>query len=200
VSAPPVLVLDLGGVVGRWLPDRRLVALAQRSGLPPATVEQLVFASGFDDAGERGRFSLDEFTASLAELLGLDPIDHADGLRADWALAYEPVPSLLRALDRAGTATALFTNNGPLLDAALDHELAEVGRRFDQVCCSWRIGAAKPEPEAFARVTELLDRAPSEVVFFDDSEDNVTAAAAFGWQAHRFTTVLDLQAVLGRAR
>lgn len=200
MSGEIALVLDLGGVVGRWLPDRRLAALSQRSGLPVEAVDRLVFESGFDDAGERGRFGPEEFVAALAELLGLDPGAHADGLRADWALAYEPVPSLLRALDRVTSTKVLFTNNGPLLESALAHELADVGRRFDRVCCSWRLGSTKPERAAFAQVTDDLGRAPGDIVFFDDSEDNVAAATAFGWQAHRFTTVLDLQAVLGRSR
>ena len=35
-----------------------------------------------------------------------------------------------------------------------------------------------------------------QVVFFDDSADNVHAARVAGWDAHLFTTVLDAQALL----
>jgi HAD superfamily hydrolase (TIGR01509 family) len=193
------VVFDLGDVACRWLPDRRLVALAELSGLPPATIDQLVFESGFDDAGERGRFSLASFTDELAAMLGVarSP-ESAAALQAAWALAYEPLPSLLRAVRRLSTPTALLTNNGPLLEAALDAELSEVGDAFDQVLLSWRLGTAKPDVEAFERATAALGAAAGSVVFFDDSEANVAAAVAFGWQAHRFTTVLEVQATLAR--
>jgi putative hydrolase of the HAD superfamily len=195
-----VVVFDLGGVVCRWLPDRRLEALSIRSGLPVATIDALVFESGFDDAGERGRFTIESFAAELAALLGLVPDADPTGLRADWASAYEPVTAMLRAIDRVEAPTALFTNNGPLLEAAFEHELAPVAQRFDHLLFSWRLGAAKPEADGFARATEALGVDPEAVVFFDDSEANVDAARAYGWQAHHFTTVLEVQAVLSGLR
>jgi putative hydrolase of the HAD superfamily len=193
------VVFDLGDVACRWLPDRRLAALSELSGLPAPTIDELVFESGFDDAGERGRFSLAAFTEDLAAMLGLAASPDTDAaLRTAWAAAYEPLPSLLRAVRRLSTPTALFTNNGPLLEAALGAELSEVGDAFGQILVSWRLGAAKPDVEAFERATEALATRPAQVAFFDDSEANVAAAAAFGWQAHRFTTVLEVQAVLAR--
>jgi putative hydrolase of the HAD superfamily len=199
VSRTAAAVFDLGGVAARWLPERRLHHLAELSGLTPAAVDQLVFASGFDDAAERGRFDQAAFTVELAGLLGIEvTTDSIAALRRAWASAYDPNHTLLRALRRLTVPRVLFTNNGPLLEAALDHELAEIGASFQHRMFSWRLGAAKPDPEAFAAVNASLDASPAEVVFFDDSEANVTAARGAGWQAHRFTTVLDAQAVLAR--
>ena len=197
---PEALVLDLGGVAARWHPERRLTALAQLSGLPEATIDQLVFESGFDDAGERGRFTPDLFLAELRTLLGLTG-DGAgpDELRAAWASAYEPAGPVLRLASGARCTTALLTNNGPLLEAALEHELADVGRAFDQHLFSWRLGAAKPDPAAFGAAADALGVAPERILFADDSQANVDAARAAGWQAVRFTTTLDLQAALTAA-
>ena len=196
-----VLVLDLGGVVCRWLPERRLVALAELSGLPAATIDQLVFESGFDDAGERGRYTLAEMTEHLAQLLGLRTSPDTDAaLRSAWATAYEPVPAVVRLVRRAPQRTALFTNNGPLFEAALDAELSAVGDAFDGLIASWRLGAAKPDPEAFERAGAALGVVAEQIVFFDDTEANVVAAAEAGWDAHRFTTALDAQAVLAARR
>ena len=198
-STDRIVVFDLGGVVCRWLPDRRLVALAELCGLPPATIDQLVFESGFDDAGERGRFTLAEFTEQLAAMLGL-PIapDTDDALRSAWATAYEPATSVLRLVRSLATPTALLTNNGPLMEAAVTAELSEVGDAFDHLVFSYRLGAAKPDPEAFERAGSHLGGTAEQVVFFDDSADNVHAARAAGWDAHLFTTVLDAQALLRR--
>lgn len=195
-----VLVMDLGGVTCRWLPDRRLVALAELSGLPPATIDQLVFTSGFDDAGERGLFPDDAFAVELARLLGLPATDEGLArLRAAWVLAFEPDERVLALIARATVPTALFTNNGPLLEAGLEHELVAVGGVFDRLAFSWRLGTAKPDPAAFAACSTWLDAEPARVFFVDDSEANVAAARAAGWTAHRHTHALDLTAALDRA-
>lgn len=193
-----VLVMDLGGVTCRWLPDRRLVALSQLSGLPPGTIDATVFESGFDDAGERGQFPGDAFATQLRALLGL-PTDDPDteaALRAAWAQAFAPDPRVLRLLARASGPTALFTNNGPLLEDALAHELASVGSVFDRLLFSWRLGTTKPDAVAFERATEALGVEPAAVLFVDDSAANVEAARAHGWQAHHFRTDLELRAAL----
>jgi putative hydrolase of the HAD superfamily len=194
--SPEVLVADLGGVLCRWLPDRRIHALAALSGLPAATVDELVFTSGFDDAADRGRFDLAAFTAELRSLLVLGPDVDDDAVRAAWATAYEPDTRVLDLVERTTRPTAVFTNNGPLLEAALGRELAAVGEVFDRVVCSWHLGATKPDPAAYAGAVEALGVHPSVVLFVDDSDDNVVAARAAGWQAHHYTDPLNLTATL----
>jgi putative hydrolase of the HAD superfamily len=189
--------MDLGGVTCRWLPDRRLTAFSELSGLPPDTIDRLLFESGFDDAGERGQFTLDEFVSDLLTLLTLDrTAEMADAARAAWAAAFEPDDRVLHLVRTARCHSALFTNNGPLLEAGLVDELAVVGRTFEQVLFSWRLGATKPDPAAFERATERLGVAPDEILFVDDSAANVDAAAAFGWSVHRYTNSLNLRAAL----
>ena len=194
---PDVLVMDLGGVTCRWLPDRRLTALSELCGLPAETIDQLVFVSGFDDAGERGRFSRDEFVGELLSLLGLiSTPDLADAARGAWAVAFEPDARVLKLVRAASCRAALFTNNGPLLEAALIEDLTEVGNAFSQFLFSWRLGTTKPDPAAFERATERLDVDPGAIFFVDDSQANVDAAVAAGWRAHRYTNSLNLQAAL----
>lgn len=196
-TAVEVLVMDLGGVCCRWLPDRRLAALAAISDLPPGTIDGLLFESGWDDACERGRFELAELLEQLRAMLGLAAGPDADAvLRAAWAQAFEPDPAVVGWLPWAICRTALFTNNGPLLEVALDHELARVGERFEERLFSWRLGVTKPDPAAFERATEALDVDPAAIFFVDDSPANVAAAEAAGWRGHRFTDALTFRAVL----
>ena len=196
-TPPDVLVMDLGGVTCRWLPDRRLTALSELSGLPADTIDRLVFESGFDDAGERGQFALLEFTDELLRLLGLAPTaDLADAARAAWSTAFEPDARVLKLIRSASCPSALFTNNGPLLEAGLVDDLTEVGAAFDQLLFSWRLGATKPDPGAFHGATEVLGVEPARILFVDDNADNVAAAKAAGWGAHRYTNSLNLHAAL----
>ena len=197
MTTPTVLVMDLGGVTCRWLPDRRLAALTELSGMSMSMIDQLVFESGFDDAGERGRFTLEEFASQLVTTIGLrDEPAATEAVRAAWAQAFDPDARVLKLIRDAACRTALFTNNGPLLEVALDEDLAEVGSVFDQLLFSWRLGVTKPDPLAYARATERLEVEPGDVFFVDDSAANVEAAIAHGWQAHRYTNSLNLQAAL----
>ena len=199
MTAPAVLVMDLGGVTCRWLPERRLAALSALSGLPAATIDQQVFDSGFDDAGERGRIGLEEFTRTLTSMLGLETGSHTDrALRHAWGQAFEPDPEVLRLIGEARARRALFTNNGPLLEAAVDAEedLAPVRDAFDELVFSWHLGATKPDPVALAAAGERLGVAPGDLLLVDDSDANVDAASEAGWRTHRYTTALGLRSAL----
>lgn len=200
-AADRMLVMDLGGVVATWVPGQRLAELGNIADLLPQTVDQRVFESGFDDAGDRGQFTLDEFLEELAGLLELPrPVSavHRAELQRAWAFAYEISPAVLRVAAAHPGPTALFTNNGPVMEAALgpNAPLAAVSSTFDHLVFSWRLQATKPDPEAFERAAAHLGVDPSSITFVDDSEANVVAARAAGWHALQYTTTLDLQAAL----
>jgi glucose-1-phosphatase len=191
-----LLVMDLGGVVCRFHPERRTTALARLSGLPEATIDAQVFESGFDDACDRGRFSLDEIVDQLTTMLGLTVDDPRAELRACWAAAFEPDSAVVSLLRRATVPVAMFTNNGPLVEDALRHELTEVVPLFTQLVFASQLGAAKPDPASYQRAAEALGAEGSDLYFVDDRAENATAAADAGWQAHHFRTALELAAKL----
>ena len=201
-AQPAVLVMDLGGVMCQWLPEQRLHALAELSGLPAATVDALVFESGFDDAADRGQFTLEQVRQELSSLLGL-AADRAgtEMVQAAWSQAFQPEPRVMELVAKARVTlpTALFTNNGPMLEANLARELRSVGALFDRLMFSWQLGTTKPDPVAFARACEVLDLDPGEILFVDDSAANVAAAQAAGWQAHHYRDTLNLRAALTEA-
>ena len=63
------------------------------------------------------------------------------------------------------------------------------------------MGVRKPDPAFFARIEEWSGHAPGDHLLVDDSEKNIEAALARGWQAFHFTdaTRADLPATLGIA-
>jgi glucose-1-phosphatase len=196
MSSPiEAVVLDLGGVVCRFVPDRRLRALARLTGAPASDIHAAVWASGLDTRADSGDLDHDE---AYAAVLGRLATGKGDGvspgdLRAAWAAAFEPdeeVLDLVRSLDRP---VALFSNNGPITEDCLHRELAAVGDAFDTVLLSWRLGATKPDPEAFVEAASLLGVAPQAVLYVDDSLDNVRAAAHRGWVAHPYRGVARLR-------
>lgn len=185
MSSPiEVVVLDLGGVVCRYVPDRRLRALSRLTGTRPGEVHAALWASGLDARAEAGDLDHDEAYDAVLERMG--PGVSGNQLREAWSTAFEPVLDVLELVGALDRPTVLFTNNGPIFEDCLANELDAVGSAFDTVLLSWRLGATKPGREAFARATSRIGVAPSSVLFVDDSRDNIRAAAHQGWIAHPY--------------
>lgn len=188
-----MLVMDLGGVVCRFHPERRTKALARLSGRSEADIDAQVFDSGFDDACDRGQFTLTEIVDQLIAMLDLgEDLDPRTELRACWAAAFEPDHAVVELCTRATVPVTMFTNNGPLVEDALRHQLAEVTTIFEQLVFASHLGAAKPDPASYTGAETALGRPGRQLYFVDDSADNANGARDAGWQAHRFRTALDL--------
>ena len=63
------------------------------------------------------------------------------------------------------------------------------GVLFDGIFSSAQIGAKKPSLEFLKKVSESIKGIPlKEIMFWDDSRENIEAANSFGFNAHLFTT------------
>ena len=184
-------MFDLGGVVCGFEPELRLHALARLTGRSTEQIQQAIWDSGLDRRAERGEIDAAELAALLATALDAG-IDTA-ALRAAWSLAFDPNDDVLALIDRLVVPAVLFTNNGPIVDNCLDHELSRVRARFAHVLLSWRLGAVKPEPAAFAATRARLGVDAAELFFVDDSHENVAAARGLGWQTEVFVEVSGLE-------
>jgi len=180
-----VVVWDLGGVVARFRPERRLAALAAATGLDEQRIDDAIWGSGLDDTASCGELDPDATWAAV--LAALDHRATRDAVRAAWATAFVPDPAVLALVDAvaAGAGIALLSNNGPVVDDCLDHELADIGLRFEHRLLSWRLGAMKPDRRAFERAAAAIGRPPHDLLLVDDEPANVAAAQAAGWHAVR---------------
>lgn len=195
MSSPiEAVVLDLGGVVSRFVPHRRLDALARLTGAPASDIHAALWASGLDARADAGDLGHDEAYAAVLGRLGGEV--SAAHLRAAWAAAFEPDEEALRLVRALDRRTVLFSNNGPIVEDCLQRELASVGSAFDLVLLSWRLGATKPAAEAFVKATSHIGVPAQAVLFIDDSLANVRAAAHRGWIAHPYRGVARLRRLL----
>ncbi len=135
------IVLDLGGVAARFHPERRLEALASLSRTTEKAIEELIFDSGLEHRAELGAYSLEEVLANLWGALDYQGSDTA--LIEAWALAFEPDNEILEYVASLGSRKAVFTNNGPMLDACLAGPLSRLAAVFDEIICSWHLRACK---------------------------------------------------------
>ncbi len=190
-----VLALDLDGVVvtghpqgGRWAQH-----LEADFGVTPARLRECFFIPYFDDI-ILGRADLFDGLEKAWPELGVrgTPRD----LVKYWFAADSGIDAELLGVVRAWRAAdagrcVLATNQEHHRAAYIWDELG-LSRDFDELFYSAALGARKPDTAYFERVTEKLGVAPADVLFFDDSEANVDAAAAFGWQAHVYRNARDV--------
>jgi HAD superfamily hydrolase (TIGR01509 family) len=71
---------------------------------------------------------------------------------------------------------------------------------FESLLVSCDIGMAKPNPGIFRHICQVCGVTPSRCYFIDDTELNVAAASALGFQTHWFHSVAGLERELARAK
>ena len=76
-----------------------------------------------------------------------------------------------------------------------DYRFAQYGLRkhFEIAFSSCYVGLRKPHPEIYKRAIDILGLAPERILFIDDRQSNVDAAASTGLKAIRFTGEQDLR-------
>jgi putative hydrolase of the HAD superfamily len=138
-------------------------------------------------AHEVGEIDLDEFARVAAPHLGLS---HDDFVRMHSAYTlgpYNGAAALLDNLRAAGVATACLSNT----NANHWRVMHEPGpgampmEKFDHRFASHLLRMRKPDDPIYAHVERATRTEPTAILFFDDVEENVAAAARRGWHAHQ---------------
>ena len=96
---------------------------------------------------------------------------------------YPGVRELLVELAASGMVTAALSNTNAAHWRQL--EVCDAFRAIRHRHASHLIGLAKPDPAIFAWFERALGVPGECILYFDDLEPNVAAAAARGWSAHR---------------
>jgi putative hydrolase of the HAD superfamily len=122
--------------------------------------------------------------------LTLDPAQVAALIAADndlWTDTNPPMLAWAHQLQQAGMRTGILSNLG-------DEMTTGVLTKFDWIDgfhhCTWShaIKLAKPEPAIYHHAAAGLETAIQNILFLDDREDNIAAAAQTGMQTLRYTT------------
>jgi putative hydrolase of the HAD superfamily len=185
------VVFDLGGVVVKLNIDGALEELARRSDTDRNLIES--FVRNRDDSGlspdEKlclGLLGIDEYVDLLNQTLRRRlPREEIIDLRMQVIQGEdEEVLEIIRALSFR-RKIACFSNTHAI---HWDHMLANYRsfKLWRRAIASHLIGAAKPDPKAFAIARRELDAAPSECLLIDDLLANAEAARGDGWRAIHF--------------
>ena len=198
-AAIRALLFDLGGVVIGFDFKRAFRIWADLARCDPAEIERKF---SFDDAyeqHERGEIDAAGYFGVLRRNLGLSLSD--EQFIAGWNDIYLGVipgmPALLSAASRYFILYA-FTNSNPTHRDAWAGRFADELAVFRSIFVSSDLGLRKPDPEAFAAVAARSGLQVSELLFFDDTPENVAGACGAGMPAVLVKSTMDVQEALRR--
>ena len=173
---------DIGGVLLSIDWRRTLTSL----GITDPT-RQLKLAHSFQEWPlhhdyERGKVSTDSFLEECKEFFSVDA--GREALESAWHdLIIGPVPGVDSVLSK-------YSGQVPFHTLSNTNELhfnrfskGKVFYHFDQLFTSFGLGERKPDAAIYERACEETGLHPSQCLFLDDTEDNITAARAAGWNA-----------------
>jgi putative hydrolase of the HAD superfamily len=146
---------------------------------------------------ETGEIDFATYIGALGERLGINlPMHH--WLQGWNALFVGPYPRVQQRLSSVSQEIALFafTNTNPTHHAAWSQRYPEAFRHFRTVYVSSDIGHRKPYVSAYQYVAADMGHRPDEIVFVDDSEENVAGALDAGMDARWVRSEADVVKVL----
>ncbi len=191
-----LVVFDLGRVLLRiaddWDHAARLAGLPNLTGLTGDLSTKVARGDGNDeltklfDDFETGRVTVVGFFATAAKLAGVRPDEVR---RVTEAVLIETFPGAIALLDRLAM---LPVKVGCLSNTNAHHWQMFSDRAhpaylpielFDVPLGSQILGLAKPDPAIYQYVEDGTGINVRNILFFDDLQENIDAAAARGWHA-----------------
>ena len=182
------LLVGYGEVISTPLPQNTITDLAALAGQPPATCLGRYWHHR--PAYDLGQPATQYWSQVLDRDLNGAPrvVDRLTSIDVHGWLRLNPLTlrTLFACARHTGAQLALLSNAPEPLARAIDH--SHWSRHFDHRYYSCRLGAAKPDPQAFQLVLSDLGVQPDEVLFIDDRAENTRTARDLGMHSITFTS------------
>ncbi len=182
------IAFDLGGVV-LALSYEQAVRRFEEIGLKNARSHLDAFEQkGIFGALESGQITVEDFRRELSILVGRELT--MDECFYAWHGYVDHVPQRnldeIMSLRNRGYQVCLLSNTNPFMmqwaDKDFDGHGHPISYYFDAMYLSYQCKVMKPHAEIFQMMLEGQQALPSETVFVDDGQRNVTAAQNLGMQ------------------
>jgi putative hydrolase of the HAD superfamily len=209
-TSPSVVCFDIGGVLAQichtWQDAAQVAGVTH--GLPLSPSSRLIDLAEIHTY-QSGELSYHEYLAALGTHLSCSAEDAERVHRGILVVEYPGVDQLEADVRAAGWTTGCLSNtNEPHWIELIDPARFPTIAGLDFKMASHEVGLGKPDPAIYRAYCERFGVEPSNIVFFDDYEANVTAARQEGWRAHtidasgdtaaQMRTILEAEGVLSK--
>jgi FMN phosphatase YigB (HAD superfamily) len=191
-----LVVFDLGRVLIRicdsWQHACRVAGLPVVEGELDAAAQARLHA--LVCRAEVGELDIDGFGREVGPVLGMSPA-HVRALSDAYSLGgYEGAIEVMDELARAGIATACLTNTNDNHWRLFSDPTSRTYFPLDRLThrfASHLLQLRKPDDAIYAHVERAAATPARAILFFDDIEENVSAARKRGWNARRIDPALN---------
>jgi putative hydrolase of the HAD superfamily len=179
-------VFDIGGVLishaRSWGDAQRRTSLPWDDYLDSPEFHLATRESVYDHMS--GRITSDEWYARTAALSGGRLTEEGARLVLEaWLFdEYPGVHDVIEAIHRAGRTTATLSNTNPVHWAQMLDQFPILSR-IQHPHASHLLGASKPDRAIFEAFEASTGFSREGILFFDDLQENVDTALAYGWRA-----------------
>jgi putative hydrolase of the HAD superfamily len=191
------LLFDLGGVVIDIDFDRALHAWCEWTDLGLEEIRDRFCMDEAYKRHERGQMGTSEYFAHVRKVLELEASDSE--IAVGWnAICIDEIAETVDYISSAREQLACFafTNSNPTHQVFWTTEFPRVVESFHEIFVSSELGLRKPDREAFEAISQRTGISMGEMLFFDDTEENVVGAREAGMQAVHVETHSDVRAAL----
>ena len=194
------LLFDLGGVVINIDLERALQTWNQWTTL---TIKEMRYRFKMDEVYEQhecGEIDATQYFNHLRKLLRLKADDAQ--IKSGWnAIINDEISETVDYIQavKHRVPCFLFSNTNPTHQALWMSAFPNVIDSFDRVFVSSELGLRKPDPQSFEAVAKLVDIDLCNLLFFDDTLENIDAALAVGMHAIHVKSHRDIRLALQAA-
>jgi putative hydrolase of the HAD superfamily len=191
------LLFDLGGVLISIDFERAFRKLEQHSRLSLIELQDRFAIDHMYERYERGEIEFPDYANHLRNVLELDCSDSE--IAAGWnAIFVEEITDTLTLIEsvRNTIPCFAFTNSNSVHQAVWSSNYPGVMGVFEKIFVSSELGIRKPERRAFDRVADSMGFDSSNILFFDDSRENIDGARDAGLQSVLVNSPADVEKAL----
>lgn len=185
LSSPRIeaLLFDMGGVVLEVDFGKVFQAMEGLSALPVERIRELFSMDEAYQQHERGLLGGAEYLQHLREQLQLDASD-ADIIAAWNSIFGEELTPVLDAIEQISHRYPCdgFTNTNLIHQLYWDKQHPRIRQTFRHLFVSSEIGLRKPDADAFDYISKSIGTPLENILFFDDTLENLEGAARVGMQ------------------
>jgi epoxide hydrolase-like predicted phosphatase len=191
------VVFDLGGVLLEVDFGEVFAAWGRSAGIPAATLRQRFRLDEAYEQHERGEIDATAYFATLRESLSLDLTD--EQFAQGWMECVRgEIPGVAGLIAQFESRLPIYVFSNSNVAHYLDWGPRYRGllQSFRRVFLSFEMGLRKPEARAFEFIAAEIGVSLPNILFFDDTEENVLGARALGMQAVHVHGNEDLRSAL----